>query len=203
MIRQIARNSAKQIFYIFNWMHFLLLQKRVSVVDLNVRFNRPGAVRLGEGSSINSGTFFDTKEGSVEIGDAVKIGDHCRFTTSAHSHRIHVGDNTSIHGSCHFVGEVEIGGGCLLARNILLSSTTHQFRSGGSTIKDQHRVESKKIVVEDDVWLGWGVVVLPGVTIAKGCVIGANAVVTKSTEPYGVYGGVPARLISRRETVSN
>lgn len=56
----------------------------------------------------------------------------------------------------------------------------------------------KGIIIEDDVWIGAGVKVLDGVTIAQGCVIGANSVVTKSTEPYGIYVGVPARKIKSR-----
>lgn len=57
----------------------------------------------------------------------------------------------------------------------------------------------KGIVIEDDVWLGSGVKVLDGVIIRKGCVIGANAVVTHSTEEYGIYVGVPAHKIKSRK----
>ena len=52
-----------------------------------------------------------------------------------------------------------------------------------------------KIVIEDDVWLGANVTVLPGVTVGKCSVIGAGAVVTKSVEPYSIMAGVPARKI--------
>ena len=54
------------------------------------------------------------------------------------------------------------------------------------------------IVIEDDVWIGAGVKILDGVIIRKGCVIGANTVVNKSTEQYGIYVGAPARLIRKR-----
>ena len=54
------------------------------------------------------------------------------------------------------------------------------------------------ITIEDDVWIGAGVKVLDGVIIRKGCVIGANSVVTHSTEEYGIYVGVPARKIKKR-----
>ena len=47
----------------------------------------------------------------------------------------------------------------------------------------------KGIVIEDDVWIGAGVKILDGVIIRKGCVIGANTVVNKSTEQYGIYVG--------------
>lgn len=57
---------------------------------------------------------------------------------------------------------------------------------------------TKKTVVKDDVWLGYGVTVLSGVTIGQGVVVGARALVTKDLEPYGIYGGVPAKLIRYR-----
>jgi acetyltransferase-like isoleucine patch superfamily enzyme len=54
------------------------------------------------------------------------------------------------------------------------------------------------IVIEDYAWLGPRVIVLPGVTIGRGCVIAAAAVVTRDAEPFGVYAGVPARRIGER-----
>lgn len=55
-----------------------------------------------------------------------------------------------------------------------------------------------KIVVEDDVWIGYRATILSGVKIGKGAIVGAGAVVTKDLEPYGIYGGVPAKLIKYR-----
>lgn len=49
------------------------------------------------------------------------------------------------------------------------------------------------VVIEDGVWVGCNAAILPGVTIARGCVIASGAVVTKDTEPHGLYVGVPAR----------
>lgn len=54
------------------------------------------------------------------------------------------------------------------------------------------------VVIEDYVWLGNKVTVLPGVTIAKGCVVAAGAVVTKDTEEYGIYAGIPAKRVGER-----
>ena len=51
----------------------------------------------------------------------------------------------------------------------------------------------------DDVWIGANSVILPGVTIGRGAVIGAGAVVTKSMPSYSVVGGVPARMIRNRK----
>jgi acetyltransferase-like isoleucine patch superfamily enzyme len=56
----------------------------------------------------------------------------------------------------------------------------------------------KGIVIEDDVWIGAGARILDGVTIARGSVIGAGSVVTKSTQPYSIVVGVPAKIVSSR-----
>jgi len=61
-----------------------------------------------------------------------------------------------------------------------------------------HREGLGLAYVGNDVWIGDNVTVLAGVRIADGCVLGVGAVVTKDTEPYGIYGGIPARLIRHR-----
>lgn len=56
------------------------------------------------------------------------------------------------------------------------------------------------VVIEDDCWIGANVTILKGVTIGRGSVIAAGAVVTKSCEPYSIIGGIPAKLIKMRFT---
>ncbi|OMD38021.1 hypothetical protein BSK56_30730 [Paenibacillus borealis] len=55
-----------------------------------------------------------------------------------------------------------------------------------------------KVIIEDDVWIGFNSIILDGVKVGKGSVIGAGAVVTKDVMPYSIMGGVPARLIKYR-----
>jgi len=57
---------------------------------------------------------------------------------------------------------------------------------------DSHKGD---IVLESDVWIGTGSVILPNVTIGEGAVVGANSVVTRSVPPYTVVGGLPAKKI--------
>ncbi|NED96367.1 hypothetical protein G1H11_13735 [Phytoactinopolyspora alkaliphila] len=57
----------------------------------------------------------------------------------------------------------------------------------------------RPVSIADDVWIGATATVTPGTFVAEGCIIGAGAVVTRDTEPYGIYGGVPARRLRERE----
>ena len=210
---QIFRNIAKKIYYAFNWFRFLLKvakdNVRSSHIAFDIKIKNPSSLRIGNGTSINSGCFLDFSkagENHVLIGNNVKIGDHSRFCTSLKNDKITIGDNTSIHGSGYISGEVEIAADCLLSRNIFISSYTHNTKlEPNLSIKEQDKIAlknnlhvSRKVTIESDVWIGWGVVIMPGLTIAKGSVVGANSVLTKNTEPYGIYGGSPAIKIGSR-----
>lgn len=59
-------------------------------------------------------------------------------------------------------------------------------------------VEERPVVIDDDVWIGDKVTILPGVHVGMGSVLGAASVVTKDVAPYSVVGGNPARVISMR-----
>ncbi|MBR6452357.1 MAG: CatB-related O-acetyltransferase [Lachnospiraceae bacterium] len=65
-------------------------------------------------------------------------------------------------------------------------------------VNEEERVQ---VMIGNDVWIGNDVRIFPGVTIGDGAVVGTGAVVTKDLEPYGIYAGVPAKLIRKRYDV--
>ncbi len=77
-------------------------------------------------------------------------------------------------------------------------ANSHNFSDPNIPI-NQQGLTCKGILIEDDCWLGTGVRVLDGVTIGRGSIVGAGAVVTKSLPPYSIAVGVPARVIDRRD----
>jgi acetyltransferase-like isoleucine patch superfamily enzyme len=139
-------------------------------------------------------------EGNNYIGKYVEIGT---------GGEVSIGFNTSIQDRCIILEDVEIGRHCLLAHNIYISSGKHYFDFKPEFyIKDQDALvsqdaelaskHSKKVIIGDDCWIGASVVIMSGVTIGRGCVIGANSVVTKDVEPFSVIAGSPAKIIKKR-----
>lgn len=88
--------------------------------------------------------------------------------------------------------EVRIGSRVMIAPNVTITVTGHpvhpELRSGMSQF-------SAPVTVEDDVWLGAHVVILPGVTVGAGSIVAAGSVVSKNVPPGVVVGGVPARVL--------
>jgi len=77
--------------------------------------------------------------------------------------------------------------------------TTFPLKASFTKKDSQIDANSKgPIIIEDDVWIGFGVIILSGVKIGKGAIIGAGAVVTKDVPPYAIAGGNPARVIKYR-----
>ena len=117
-----------------------------------------------------------------------------------HGNNIYVGDNSYINGGYIIAGEnskIQIGSNCLISYNVHIRTITHNYEKKEKLICEQGNRE-ESIIIEDDCWIGFGAQIMPGIVIKKGSVIGAGAVVTKDTEAYGVYGGVPAKKIKSR-----
>jgi acetyltransferase-like isoleucine patch superfamily enzyme len=136
-----------------------------------------GRICLKDQVRLNDGVYIrPEKDGDIEIGE-----------------RTYLGPYTCLAGP----GPVKIGSDCLISSHVNIYSNSHSFRDPTQKINEQE-LTYKGIVIEDDCWLGASVTVLDGVTIGKGSVIGANAVVTQDIPPYSVAVGVPAKVISHR-----
>lgn len=123
-----------------------------------------------------------------------------RHHGEAYEPSIVFGDGVSMEYDCHIgaVHRVEIGRRVLIASRVYICDHSH----GGTTAADmsippnQRPVVSKgPVIIEDDVWLGEGVCVMPDVRIGRSSIIGANSVVTHDIPPYSVAAGAPARVI--------
>jgi acetyltransferase-like isoleucine patch superfamily enzyme len=94
--------------------------------------------------------------------------------------------------------KIQIGRDVLIADLVTMRDTNHIFDDPTIAINKQG-ICSSGIVIEDDVWIGHGAVILMGVRVGKGAVVGAGAIVTSDVPPMAVVAGVPARIIKFRE----
>jgi acetyltransferase-like isoleucine patch superfamily enzyme len=176
------------------------LARRAQLKEDLTKFKKCGAVvlfgypyRLGGPEHISIGTRFKALY-NLRL-EAIDYRDGVRF-----SPEIIIGDNVSCGSDFHIgaINKVVIGNNVLLASRIYISDHSH-----GEITKDELAIAPNKrllfskgaVIIEDNVWIGEGVAILPNVTIGRNSIIGANAVVTKSFPPFSIIAGNPAKLI--------
>ena len=158
---------------------------------------------------------------NITLGNNVVVEKYSRLIANGKSAEISVGDNTYIQSYVLLKtngGKIKIGkdctindysvlyghGGLIIGNDVHISThviivpMNHIYKNPHIPISKQGEIR-KGIVIEDDVWIGANAVILDGVQIGKGTVVGAGAVVTKSIPPFSVVGGVPAKVIKKRE----
>ena len=111
------------------------------------------------------------------------------------------GSDVSIHEMCYIdaKGGLQIGSSVSVAHHTSILTFNHTWNEAKLPIK-YNPLELKPVVIEDDVWVGCGVRIMPGVTIGQRSVIAAGAVVTKDVPKGTLVAGVPARVIRTIET---
>ncbi len=137
-------------------------------------------------------------------GGRIFIDKHSRLDIGvilhANGNVISIGKNSSVNPYCmiHGGGGVTIGDGVRIGSHTVIIAANHIFDDSTQFI--YHQGETMKgISIDDDVWIGTGAKILDGVLVAKGTVVSAGAVITKSTEPYSVMAGNPAERIMFRK----
>lgn len=146
---------------------------RGSHIYSSVRMDTPPfrQFRLGEGSVIESFCCINNAVGDVTIGNHSRIGLHCTV-----------------------IGPVSIGHHVHLAQGVVVTALNHVYDDPDQLI-DSQGVTTRKVTIDDDVWIGAHAVILPGVTVGRHAVVAAGAVVTAPVPPFTVVAGVPARVI--------
>jgi galactoside O-acetyltransferase len=145
-------------------------------VVLRANTAHPRGISLGDGASAKEYAVLNANGGCIELGARSWLGPHCL-----------------IYGN----GNVSIGADVLIAAHTTISSVSHITERTDVSISAQG-VRCAPVVIEDDVWIGLNVSVLPGVTVGSGSIIGAGAVVTRDVPAGCVVTGVPARVVSWR-----
>ncbi len=158
-----------------------------------------GFKELGEQVKISSkASIYDAS--SISIGDFSRVDDFCILS-----------GNIEIGKYCHITPMCLIAGGapgvvlndfCTIAYGVKIFSQSDDYSGStmtNSLIPKKYKNETfSKVIVQKNVIIGSGSIVLPGVEIAEGCSIGAMTLVNKSTRPWSVYAGIPGKKVKRR-----
>ena len=109
-----------------------------------------------------------------------------------------IGDRSGVGINCEVHGQVVIGKNVMMAPEVVIYTKGHAFDNPKKPMIEQGETTMKPVVIEDDVWIGRRVIILPGVRIGHGAVIGAGSIVTKDVGAMTVVAGNPAKVVKKR-----
>jgi acetyltransferase-like isoleucine patch superfamily enzyme len=155
--------------------------------DPGVRFDNPGAMRIGDGVLVLRGTWLYAIPGHAEEGPDLVLGD---------------GTYVGFHSHITCARRVRIGRDCLLSNGVYVSDNLHGYEDlAKAPLAQPLRVGA--VEIGDGTWLGEHAAVFGTVRIGRHCVIGANSVVTDCEIPdHAVAVGAPARVVRRYDAES-
>jgi acetyltransferase-like isoleucine patch superfamily enzyme len=143
----------------------------------------------------------------IKVSKGFTTGVGCRIEAYPKNNEstLFFGENFQMNDYVHITAmeKVHIGNNVLFASKIYVSDCSHGSYAGDendsdpTSIPHDRKLFSKPVVIEDNVWLGEFVSVLPGVTIGKGTIVGANSVVSKSLPANVIAVGSPAKAIKK------
>ena len=154
----------------FSWL------KRLFALKTNVKHGK--RLHVGFGSFIEA-------PNKLTIGNDVYVG---KYVTIGVDGRI--GNNVVIANSCGLIGRYD-----------------HDFRQVGTAVRQGSWIgdssykgpgKGLELIIEDDVWIGFGSILLSGIEVGRGAIVGAGAVVTRDVLPYSIVVGNPAKVIGKR-----
>lgn len=145
-------------------------------------------------SSVPSHIFrlwFYRKVMKFSIGSGSSVLLNCSFDCTK---SFKIGQNSVVNGNCR----MDTRGGIVIGNNVSISSDVIILTADHDMNSPDFSGRNKPVIIDDYVWIGTRVMILPGVKIGKGAVIAAGSVVVKDVESYNVVGGIPAKLIKSR-----
>lgn len=168
----------KNIIKLFGFL-FILIRKiwrRIKIFMI-----RPLFKNYGKNFSFDPDDTFTYK--TISVGDCVFIGKGACFAASESA--------------------IIIGSKVMFGPNVTIMGGDHNTNVIGKfmyDVKEKLPENDQPVIIEDDVWVGTGAILLKGVTIGRGSIVAAGSVVTKSCKPYSILGGIPAKVLKNRFT---
>lgn len=150
-----------------------------SLIRVRMRIFRWVGFQIGEGTAF-SGNLNITGIGNIY--KRLRIGRNCYF---------------NVDSTFDLSAPITIGNEVAIGHEAILMTNTHQL---GPAERRAGPLEAKPIYIDNGAWLGARCIILPGVTVGKGAIVAAGAVVTKDVAPNTIVGGVPAKVIKELDS---
>lgn len=198
LIKKVMRGNIYRLFKIKS-SHLVAVDKNVTILG-----NKKDFI-VGKNNKFESGAYIQTvSTNGVILGDNVTICQNAIIRPSGFyggnlGWGLIVGHHSSI-GAASYIGcsgKIIIGNNVMIGPHCTMIAENHNFAELDIDMIKQG-VSNKGIEIKDNVWIGANVTILDGVIVESGCILAAGAVLTKSTEPNGIYAGVPAKRIKDR-----
>lgn len=172
----------------------------------------PANIEVGKDVYIDSSygfsSFFSEQNPGLQLGDGAGAYDLTTFLVHPIG-RVRIGSYSCLNGMviiCY--DRISIGAHCLVSWGVALTDT---WVSANSSVAARRSIlqmaaadplrrlpcfsEPRPVILEDNVWVGFNAVILPGVTLGQGCIVGCNTIVHEDIPPYAVVVGNPARVV--------
>ena len=181
--------SLKDLFLLFIWL------VRTKVIDRRARLFRFPIVIRGRKY--------------IDFGTSITTGIGCRFDcfpgAAKSVKKLVFGNNVQLNDYVHIVAmdSVNIGNNVLIASHVFISDNSHGSYKGDDNDTNPNippilrEYAIAHVSIGDNTWIGEGVIIMPGVTIGKGCVIGAHSIVNKSIPDYSIAVGSPIKVVKK------
>ena len=166
----------------------LLIEERKAARSMTRQINATTEDEIEERTALIKQLFGSTGESLM-----IETPFHCDY-----GYNIHVGENFYANFDLVILDdcEIRIGKNCFIAPKVGIYTATHPIQAQARVAGPEY---SKPVVIGDNVWIGAGAIINPGVTIGDNVVVASGAVVTKSVPSDVVVGGNPARIIKTIE----
>lgn len=191
----IAGMALRALFY-----RLILGMEGLAAIEAGVRLRFARNIRLGRNCYIDEGVYIHACPQGVQIGAGSLVMHHAVLHVYNFRRLPHAGiriGKSSLIGEYNVLrgqGGITIGDRVYFAPLVQVLAVNHVFADPTRPFIEQG-ITAEGIVIEDDVWVGAGAILLDGVRVGRGAVVGAGAVVTEDVPPHTVVAGVPARVV--------
>jgi acetyltransferase-like isoleucine patch superfamily enzyme len=163
---------------------------------LAISYYRLAGVSIGSGSAVSLLVSL-RRPYNISIGDSTVIGKNCMLHCLAPDASIVIGSGSLLTQSVQIysVGQVIIEDHVMLAGNVFVADATHCYATGDIPYSRQGFTKSSPVVIREGSWIGQNSIIMPGCSVGRCSIVGANSVVNTSIPDYSIAVGSPAKVI--------